>query len=81
MSDITMQQVILRKENATGPSSREMAEKVGRAGAVVIDEKASSLLVEGDEEALRSAIEAVPGWKSIPMKRYSIPDTRKKIGW
>ncbi|WP_097535523.1 hypothetical protein [Rhizobium hidalgonense] len=81
MTDTTSQQVILRKEGSAGPSSSEMAEKVGRAGAVVIDEKPSTLLVEGNEETLRSATESVTGWKAIPMKRYSLPDTRKKIGW
>ncbi|EUB99405.1 hypothetical protein PMI07_005686 [Rhizobium sp. CF080] len=81
MSDIVMHQVILRKENAAAPSSSETAERVGRAGAVVVDEKASSLLVEGDEETIRSATQGLTGWKTIPMKRYSVPDTRKKIGW
>ncbi|RWB93099.1 MULTISPECIES: hypothetical protein [unclassified Mesorhizobium] len=81
MSDIVMQQVILRKEHAAAPSSSETAKRVGRAGAVVVDEKASSLLVEGDEETIRSATQGLTGWKAIPMKRYSVPDTRKKIGW
>lgn len=81
MSEIIMQQIILRKEDAAAPSSSETAEKIGRAGATVVDEKASSLLVEGDEETIRSATRGLTGWKAIPMKRYSVPDTRKKIGW
>ncbi|MGM4914498.1 hypothetical protein [Rhizobium sp. 768_B6_N1_8] len=79
MSDMMMQQVILRKESATAPSSKEAAEKLGRAGATVVDEQASSLLVEGEEETLRNATAALKGWKTIPMKRYSVPDTREKI--
>ena len=81
MSDATRRQVILRRDGEAGLSAHEMAEKVGRAGAVVIDEKASSLLVEGDEETLRFATDAMDGWKATPMKRYTVPDTRKKIGW
>ncbi|QIO54597.1 hypothetical protein HA461_25760 (plasmid) [Rhizobium leguminosarum bv. trifolii] len=81
MSDVIMQQVILRKESTSAPSSSEAAEKLGRAGATVVDEKSSSLLVEGDEETIRSVTRDLTGWKTIPMKRYSVPDTRKKIGW
>lgn len=80
MSDMVMQQVILRKESPTGPSSNETAEKLGQAGAVVVDKKASSLLIEGDEETIRSVTQGLKGWITIPMKRYSVPDTRKKVG-
>jgi hypothetical protein len=50
MNDRTIRQVILRKESATRPSSRKMAEKIDRAGAVVIEE---NILApgRGDEEA------------------------------
>ncbi|ARM90815.1 hypothetical protein HJB56_30825 [Rhizobium lentis] len=80
MSDMVMQQVILRKNSPTGPSSNETAEKIGRAGATVVDQKASSLLIEGDEETIRSVTKSLNGWITIPMKRYSVPDTRKKAG-
>ncbi|NKJ71816.1 hypothetical protein GFL38_05850 [Rhizobium leguminosarum bv. viciae] len=80
MSDMAMQQVILRKQSPTGLSSNETAEKLGRAGAVVVDQKASSLLVEGDEETIRSVTKGLTGWITIPMKRYSVPDARKKVG-
>lgn len=75
-----VQQVILRKQSPNGPSSNEAAEKLGRAGAVVVDRQASSLLIEGDEETIRSATKGLSGWISVPMKRYSVPDTRKKVG-
>lgn len=80
MSDMVMQQVILRKNSPTGPSSNETAEKIERAGATVVDQKASSLLIEGDEETIRSVTKSLNGWITIPMKRYSVPDTRKKAG-
>lgn len=80
MSDLVMQQVILRKKGPTGPSSNETAEKIGRAGAIVVDQKASSLLIQGDEETIRSVTKSLNGWTTIPMKRYSVPDTRKKVG-
>lgn len=44
----TMLQVILRKESASAPSFKEAAEKLGRAFATIVDERASSLLVEGE---------------------------------
>lgn len=75
-----MQQVILRRKSSTGPSSNETAEKFGRAGATVVDQKASSLLIEGDEETILSVAKSLTGWITIPMKRYSVPDTRKKVG-
>ncbi|MBE1508527.1 hypothetical protein [Rhizobium viscosum] len=79
MSEIVMQQIILRRESAAALSSSETAERMGRAGATVVDEKSTSLLVEGDEETIRAATQGLTGWRAIPMKRYSIPDTRKKI--
>nr|ASK40716.1 hypothetical protein [Agrobacterium genomosp. 6]ASK41479.1 hypothetical protein [Agrobacterium genomosp. 6] len=80
MSDMVMQQVILRKQNPNGSSSSEAAEKLGRAGAVVVDRKASSLLIEGDVETIRNVTKGLSGWITFPMKQYSVPSTRKKVG-
>jgi|GEM_PF-5133787 len=75
----TMLQVILRKESASAPSFKEAAEKLGRAFATIVDERASSLLVEGEVETLCNATVALKGPKTIPMKRYSVPDACEKI--
>lgn len=80
MSDKVIQQMILRKENDSAPSGETVKQMVRTRGISIVDEQPSSLLIEGDEAAIKSAVQAIQGWQSFPTKRYSVPDTKVKIG-
>ncbi|MDX0985793.1 hypothetical protein GOL22_27220 [Sinorhizobium medicae] len=80
MSDTVIQQVILRKENDSAPSGKTVKRMVETRGISVVDEKPSSLLIEGDEAAIKSATQSIKGWRSFPTRRYSVPDTKVKAG-
>lgn len=80
MSGPAIQRMILRKERDDALSSSETVKRVGKTGAIIVDENASSLLIEGDEATIRIATQAAAGWKAISIKHYSVPDTRMKVG-
>ncbi|MGH7003617.1 MAG: hypothetical protein ACREIP_06685 [Alphaproteobacteria bacterium] len=79
MRDLIIQRMILRKEAADALSASETVKRIAKAGAVIVDENASSLLIEGDEATVRIATEAAAGWKAVSIQRYCVPDTRVKI--
>lgn len=79
MGNEVIQQIILRREDEGAASAPETVLRVGAAGAVVIDERDSSLLIEGAPETLESATRAATGWRAFPLKRYSVPDARVRV--
>jgi len=79
MSNEMVQQVILRRVRDDAPTTSETVMRLGKTRAVVIDQKPASVLIEGDEQAIRDAAATAVGWTAILMRRYPVPDTRQKI--
>ena len=79
MSDEMVQQMILRRVRDDAPTTRETVMRLSCTGAVVVDQKPASVLIEGSEQAIRDAAATAIGWTAIPMRRYPVPDTRQKI--
>jgi hypothetical protein len=75
-----LQQVILRRIDDTGPSSADVASHLDAApGVSVLDKNPGSLLVEGDAGSIAAVAKVLNGWRSFPVARIPVPDTRQKI--
>lgn len=73
-----IQQMILRKVGKEAAAAPDAARRVGDAGAVVLDQQPSSLLVEGDAAALQEAARTLDGWTAIPLRRFERPDSDER---
>lgn len=80
MGDPVIQRIILRKENADALSLSETVKRLCKTGVIIVDENTTSLLIEGDEATIRTATQAAAGWIAVPVRRYSVPDTRMRVG-
>lgn len=71
---------ILRRMDDSAPDAGEAAERLNaEEGITVLDENPSSLLVEGDEEAITNALRKIGGWSAFNFGRIDVPDTRPRV--
>ncbi len=71
---------ILRRVDEHAPPAREAAKRLhAEEGITVLDEKPSSLLVEGDPEAIDAAVETIGGWSVYSFGKIKKPDARPRV--
>jgi hypothetical protein len=81
MAKTSTQRVVLRRTDPDAPQSSLAATRIeALPGIAILDRSsASSLLVEGSIQAIRKAVAALPGWKTVTIRHYDIPDPRPRI--
>ncbi|MBX9587847.1 MAG: hypothetical protein K2X43_00990 [Hyphomonadaceae bacterium] len=71
---------ILRRIDDDAPPAREAAKRLqAEDGVTVLDEQPSSLLVEGDAEAIEAAVESIEGWSVYGSTSIKVPDARPRV--
>ena len=71
---------ILRRMSEDAATVEEAAKRVNAEGGIaVLDEKPSSLLVEGEADAISAVAEKLDGWSLFDLNRISRPDTRARV--
>jgi hypothetical protein len=71
---------ILRRMDESAPKAGEAAKRLNAEdGITVLDEKPSSLLVEGDEDMIAEAIRKIGGWTAFNFGKIDVPDTRPRV--
>ncbi len=71
---------ILRRVDERGPPAREAARRLhDEEGITVLDEKPSTLLVEGDPDAIDAAVETIGGWSVYSFAKIKKPDARPRV--
>jgi hypothetical protein len=71
---------ILRRMTETAVTAEEAAKRVdAEEGVTLLDERPSSLLVEGEPEALSAIAKTLCGWCLLDVDRISRPDTRVRV--
>jgi hypothetical protein len=71
---------IVRRVDEHGPPAEEAAKRLdAEAGITVLDEKPSSLLVEGDADAIEAVVETMDGWRAYNFGKIQVPDTRPRV--
>jgi hypothetical protein len=71
---------ILRRTDDSAPGAEETAQRLNAEdGVTVLDEKPSSLLVEGDEGAITQALRKIRGWTAYNFSKIEVPDTRPRV--
>jgi hypothetical protein len=71
---------ILRRMTETAVTAEEAAKRVGtEEGVTLLDERPSSLLVEGEPEVLSAIAKKLSGWSLLDVDRISRPDTRARV--
>jgi hypothetical protein len=72
--------MIFQRMGKRGVSAREAARRLDADQHIaVLDEKPSTLLVEGDADAINTAARDLDGWKTFALNRIQIPDTRQRV--
>lgn len=72
--------LVLERVDENAAAVREVAERLREQGqARVLDEGATSLLVEGELEELKRMVAGLPGWEIVPLQRIPVPDTRPRV--
>ncbi|RTL65098.1 MAG: hypothetical protein EKK41_20615 [Hyphomicrobiales bacterium] len=72
---------IVRRVEDDAPSAEETAKRIsGQDGVTILDLNASSLLVEGESEAIDAALRGIDGWNAFALSTIQVPDTRQRIG-
>jgi hypothetical protein len=70
---------ILRRVSEEAATSQAAARISAEGGVVVLDEKPSSLLLEGEPDALSAIAERLRGWSLIDLSRVKLPDARARV--
>lgn len=71
---------ILRRMSDEAASAKEAAKRVSKEdGVTVLEEKPSSLLVEGEADALAAAAQKLGGWSLLDHASIKRPDTRARV--
>ncbi len=71
---------ILERIDENAAAVGEVAQGLREQARVrVLDESASSLLVEGAPEDLERAAAGLAGWRLVPLWRIQVPDTRPRV--
>jgi hypothetical protein len=71
---------ILRRMSEEAATAEEAAKRVSAGeGVTVLDEKPSSLLVEGEPDAILAIAEKLDGWSLLDFNKVSRPDTRQRV--
>jgi hypothetical protein len=71
---------ILRRIDEQGPPAKEAARRLhAEEGITVLDEKPSTLLVEGDAETIDSVVETIDGWRAFNFSKVQVPDARPRV--
>ena len=78
---IERKRMILRRLNADGPTSAEVAVRVKEApGLTVLQETSpSTLLVEGLPDTIAQVLDGFSGWRALPMTKIQVPDAKPRI--
>ena len=81
MTEMANSRMILRRVDAQGATSTEVADRVkGTTDVKILQEQApSTLLVEGDPDQIEQVVGDVSGWKAMAMQRYQVPDSRPRV--
>ena len=72
---------ILRRMDEDAPEAGETAERLNAEdGNTVLHEKPTSLLLEGDEEAIDAVARKIRGWSLFSFGKVELPDPRPQVG-
>jgi hypothetical protein len=64
----------------SAPDAGQAAERLNAEdGITVLDEKPSSLLVEGDEDTIAEVLRKIGGWSAFSFGKIEVPDTRPRV--
>lgn len=70
---------ILRYQGADAIPPDAVAQVQRIKGATIVDQAPRMLLIDGDEGAVRRAVQHLPQWSCIPERTVPLPDPRPKI--
>lgn len=70
---------ILRRMRDDAAPTKEAARRVNaEEGVTLLDEKPSTLLVEGEADAISAIAEKLEGWSMLDFNKVSPPDARAR---
>lgn len=74
-----MPRFILRYQGDGAMPQEDLGRVRGIPGTQIVDQSARMLLVDGVEEALTAAVEALPDWSCSPERIVPLPDRRPRL--